>query len=127
MSLVFTFKTRRLRVALLLAFAGSLTVLPRNRTGPDLPVFTDIAQQSGIRFRNLSGAPEKNYIFEAKGGGLALLDYDQDGFLDIYFTNGNTIEDLAKASPEDLASKLKIAPYFTGQWIENAKKIVTKS
>lgn len=39
----------------------------------------------------------------------------------------NTIEDLAKASPEDLASKLKIAPYFTGQWIENAKKIVTKS
>ena len=39
----------------------------------------------------------------------------------------NSIEDLAKASPEDLASKLKIAPYFTGQWIENAKKIVTKS
>ncbi len=39
----------------------------------------------------------------------------------------NTIEDLAKASPEDLASKLKIAPYFTGQWIENAKKIVAKS
>ena len=38
----------------------------------------------------------------------------------------NTVEDLAKASPEELASKLKIAPYFTGQWIENAKKIVTK-
>lgn len=38
----------------------------------------------------------------------------------------NTVEDLAKASPEDLATKLKIAPYFTGQWIENAKKIVTK-
>jgi len=39
----------------------------------------------------------------------------------------NTVEDLAKASPEELASKLKIAPYFTGQWIENAKKIVTKT
>jgi hypothetical protein len=38
----------------------------------------------------------------------------------------DTVEDLAKASPEDLATKLKIAPYFTGQWIENAKKIVTK-
>lgn len=39
----------------------------------------------------------------------------------------NTVEDLAKASPEDLAAKLKIAPYFTGQWIENAKKIIAKS
>lgn len=39
----------------------------------------------------------------------------------------NTVEDLAKASPEDLASKLKIAPYFTGKWIENAKEIVGKS
>jgi predicted flap endonuclease-1-like 5' DNA nuclease len=39
----------------------------------------------------------------------------------------NTVEDLAKASPEDLAAKLKIAPYFTSQWIENAKKIIAKS
>jgi predicted flap endonuclease-1-like 5' DNA nuclease len=39
----------------------------------------------------------------------------------------NTVEDLAKSSPEDLAAKLKIAPYFTSQWIENAKKIIAKS
>ncbi len=39
----------------------------------------------------------------------------------------NTVEDLAKASPEELASKLKIAPYFTGKWIENAKAIVEKT
>jgi predicted RecB family nuclease len=39
----------------------------------------------------------------------------------------NTVEDLAKASPTDLATKLKIAPYFTGKWIENAKQIVEKS
>ena len=39
----------------------------------------------------------------------------------------NTVEDLAKASPTDLAAKLKIAPYFTGKWIENAKQIVEKS
>lgn len=39
----------------------------------------------------------------------------------------STVEDLAKASPADLAAKLKIAPYFTGQWIENAKKIIAKS
>lgn len=39
----------------------------------------------------------------------------------------NNVEDLAKASPEELASKLKIAPYFTGKWIENAKAIVEKT
>ena len=39
----------------------------------------------------------------------------------------NTVEDLAKASPEELAAKLKIAPYFTRQWVENAKKLVQKS
>jgi len=39
----------------------------------------------------------------------------------------NTVEDLAKASATDLATKLKIAPYFTGKWIENAKQIVEKS
>jgi predicted flap endonuclease-1-like 5' DNA nuclease len=39
----------------------------------------------------------------------------------------NTVEDLAKASATDLATKLKIAPYFTGKWIENAKQMVEKS
>ncbi|MGB8781032.1 MAG: hypothetical protein WCD81_10345 [Candidatus Bathyarchaeia archaeon] len=38
-----------------------------------------------------------------------------------------TVEDLSKASAEDLAAKLKIAPYFTGKWIENAKEILKKS
>ena len=66
---------------------------PRRARGPQ---FTDITRQSGITFKHGSGAPEKNYIFEAKGGGVALLDYDNDGFLDIYFVNGNTLEDLDK-------------------------------
>jgi len=39
----------------------------------------------------------------------------------------NTAEDLANASAKELAAKLKIAPYFTEQWIENAKKLVGKS
>jgi len=39
----------------------------------------------------------------------------------------NNVEDLANASAKDLAAKLKIAPYFTENWIENAKKLVGKS
>lgn len=61
---------------------------------PSLPTFTDIASSAGIRFQHTSGSPEKNYIFEAKGGGVCLLDYDNDGLLDLYFVSGNTLEDL---------------------------------
>jgi predicted flap endonuclease-1-like 5' DNA nuclease len=39
----------------------------------------------------------------------------------------NTLEDLAKASAEDLASKLKISPKITGKWISEAKKLTEKS
>jgi hypothetical protein len=59
-----------------------------------LPTFDDIAQSAGVSFRHISGSPQKNYIFEAKGGGVGLIDFDQDGFLDIYFVNGSTLEDI---------------------------------
>ncbi|MDH5793809.1 MAG: helix-hairpin-helix domain-containing protein [Candidatus Bathyarchaeota archaeon] len=39
----------------------------------------------------------------------------------------SSVEDLAKASAEDLAEKLKISPKITGRWIENAKKLLEKS
>ena len=81
---------------LVAALAFIAAALPGNLRAPEPPSFTDVAQISGIHFRNLSGSPEKNYIFEAKGGGVALLDYDKDGLLDIFFTNGNTLEDMAK-------------------------------
>jgi hypothetical protein len=64
--------------------------------GTPLPLFNDVTAQAGIRFKHTSGSTEKNYIFEAKGGGAALLDYDSDGLLDIYLVNGSTLEDLEK-------------------------------
>jgi predicted flap endonuclease-1-like 5' DNA nuclease len=39
----------------------------------------------------------------------------------------DSVQELANASAEDLAKKLKIAPYFTQQWIENAKEIIARS
>jgi predicted flap endonuclease-1-like 5' DNA nuclease len=39
----------------------------------------------------------------------------------------NSVEDLAKASADDLASKLKISPKITGRWIDNAKQLLEKS
>jgi predicted flap endonuclease-1-like 5' DNA nuclease len=41
--------------------------------------------------------------------------------------NVSSVEDLARASAEDLASKLKISPKITGKWIDNAKQLLEKS
>ena len=56
-------------------------------------VFADITKQAGLdRFHHRSGTPEKRTILDAPGSGVALLDYDNDGWLDIYFLNGSTVE-----------------------------------
>src|SRR6267154_895493 len=57
--------------------------------------FTDITRQAGIQFKHVF-SPEKKYIAESMSGGVALFDYDNDGYLDIYFVNSLTV-DLAKS------------------------------
>jgi hypothetical protein len=52
----------------------------------------DVSGSSGIAFRHISGGvEEKPYIFEAKGGGICALDYDNDGWLDLYLVQGSTL------------------------------------
>lgn len=59
--------------------------------GPVL--FEDIAKQSGLTtWKHTMGTPEKKFIIEANGSGVCLLDYDNDGWLDIYLVNGSTYE-----------------------------------
>ena len=57
--------------------------------------FTEISRQAGITFKHIF-SPEKKYIAESMSGGVALFDYDNDGYLDIYFVNSLTV-DLAKS------------------------------
>jgi enediyne biosynthesis protein E4 len=64
-------------------------------TGP--VVFEDIAQKAGLAsWRHvMGGTSKKNFIIEIVGSGVALLDYDNDGWLDIYLVNGSTYDALA--------------------------------
>jgi len=54
-------------------------------------VFTDVTASTGIDFVQRS-SPEKKYIVESMAGGVALLDFDNDGKLDIYFVNSCTVD-----------------------------------
>ena len=55
--------------------------------------FVDVAHEAGLTTPNVWGsADHKRYIIEAKGSGLAFFDYDQDGWLDIYLTNGSRLD-----------------------------------
>jgi enediyne biosynthesis protein E4 len=56
--------------------------------------FADVTRQSGIDFHLTCGSLEKRYIMESMCGGVAVFDYDNDGWMDIYLVNGSTLEDL---------------------------------
>jgi hypothetical protein len=73
------------------------------KTGPI--VFQDVSKKAGLTvWQHKMGTPQKNYILETTGSGVALLDYDNDGWLDIYLVNGSTYEALdGKAEPPHAA------------------------
>jgi len=77
----------------LLALCGLPSPLLAAGAEPSKPSvqFTDITDSTGINFRHIS-APQKRYIVESMSGGVALFDYDNDGWLDIFFTNALTVE-----------------------------------
>ena len=52
----------------------------------------------------MSGDIAKNYIIEATGSGVALWDYDNDGWLDVYLVNGSTWAALAGREPAPSAA-----------------------
>jgi hypothetical protein len=55
--------------------------------------FSDITGTSGINFKHENSATSNKYLVETMGGGVAVFDYDNDGRLDIFFTNGAKIDD----------------------------------
>jgi hypothetical protein len=89
----------RLFLLLVLFFVARLFAQPEVDTRPakDPPPakshveLTDITASTGIHFEHLS-SPESKYIVESMSGGVALIDYDGDGWPDIYFTNAPSVD-----------------------------------
>jgi enediyne biosynthesis protein E4 len=60
-----------------------------------IPQLVDVTAKAGIKFEHLS-ATEKKYIVESMAGGVVVMDFDRDGWPDIYFTNAPTVEQALK-------------------------------
>ena len=83
--------------------------IPTKRLQPASPhatagvTYRDVTNLAGLSsFKHVSGTPEKNYIIEATGSGVALWDFDNDGLVDIYLVNGSTIDRLQRGFPGQL-------------------------
>ncbi len=61
--------------------------------------FEDVIERSGIRFQLKNSITPQRYSIETMLGGVAVFDYNNDGLLDIFFTNGAAIPSLEKTDP----------------------------
>jgi thioredoxin-like negative regulator of GroEL len=86
--------------AALLAELGP-TSTPADRPGPRslVPTFTDDAEAVGLRFRFDNGATPSRQMPETMSGGVGLLDYDGDGWLDVYLVQGGKFPPDPQAPP----------------------------
>jgi enediyne biosynthesis protein E4 len=68
-------------------------------TGASAIQFENVIEQSKINFKLKNSVSPKRYTFETMAGGVAVFDYNNDGLLDIFFTNGAAIPSLEKTDP----------------------------
>jgi hypothetical protein len=64
------------------------------------PWFTDVAGHSKFGYRTNNDFTGRKYFPQPMCGGVAAIDYDNDGWMDLFFTNGARLPDLKKTSPE---------------------------
>src|SRR5262245_18953692 len=82
-------------VAILLLISCPVLIAAQDTVTPpknSVAYFTDAAQKSGLTMTNVFGGKDtKKYIIETTGTGVAIFDYDNDGWPDIFLVNGTTL------------------------------------
>jgi enediyne biosynthesis protein E4 len=96
---MFAFAAKRLGRALIAVLAAGLAVAaPRasmpHEGGAELGFsFVNVAREAGLNHVTVFGGSDANkYLLETTGTGVAFIDYDEDGWLDLFFVNGTTLE-----------------------------------
>jgi hypothetical protein len=90
---------RRVAALLLVSFAAAgAPSEPPAAPGPALR-FREVAGEAGLGFVHENSPTPAKQLIETMPGGVAILDYDGDGRLDVFFTNGASVPGLAKDAP----------------------------
>ncbi len=70
--------------------------------GQPLPTYRDVTDRAGLKFVNNNSPTSDKYLIESMTGGVALIDYDADGWPDIFLVNGAKLTDgQTDAEPSD--------------------------
>jgi enediyne biosynthesis protein E4 len=77
------------------------------RASPRRPHFTDIAPRSRISYITNNNYTGRKYFPQPMCGGIGILDYDNDGRMDIFFSNGAQLPELKKTNPSFYNSLLR--------------------
>ena len=73
---------------------------------PTPPKFTDIASKAGLNDVIVSGGMPKRFVLEVNGSGACWLDFDRDGFQDLYLVNGATLAQMQGKAPRNVTNHL---------------------
>ncbi len=89
--------------------------------------YADVTAAAGLAgFRHVSGSPEKSYLLETTGSGVAMADFDGDGLVDIYLVNGSTLDRVMAGSPAPKAALFRNAGNRTFQDITDAAGVANE-
>jgi enediyne biosynthesis protein E4 len=80
-------------VGIFFLLSSTLATAQGTKTAEKIADFTDVAEKAGLTMTEVFGGVEtKKYIIETTGTGVAIFDYDNDGWPDIFIVNGTTLE-----------------------------------
>jgi hypothetical protein len=84
---------------------------------PSPVTFTDFSVASGINFKHYASVTSVKYLPETMGAGVALIDFDNDGRLDVFFTNG---AEILENMPKNKAPEKRDAKYWNRLYRQKA-------
>jgi hypothetical protein len=99
--------------------SAPVTATPSAPAKPSAIRFSDVTKQSGLDFVSFSGTTSEKHFPTANGTGVAMIDFDNDGWLDIYLPNSCRLDGEGPAPPNTLwrsrnGQSFELVPELTG-------------